>query len=737
MDPITQKLVPGASGFIPNHYVDEVFSVDTWFGTGTGANTPANKKITNGINMQKHGGMVLNFQRGDLSGNFGGDCHKTISDTDIGPGKRFYPTSGNNQLGTQADAMQSFDSDGWTMGVNVFMNEGQGDGSNSSQNGAFTFRKQPGFFDMVTFTTSTSRDNYRRINHSLKCKPGFWILKNQSSAGDFYVYHKGKGKDWIATLNETNDFSQDNSVWGYTDPTTTDFGVNESAPWWSADSTYTVYLWADGDDPDAKIFGMGKDSEIVKAVIGGGQSTLTDVGWEPQMLLIKNAGSDWCWIDNVRGTAATTEMNMYDPGYKAAVTFTNNNQGESTGYEVGFNIKGWFQSTFGGDCYCLAIRRPDAKVGKWASSPQECTHLHKGTTVSSERLYLGNATGGGLGGGAFGTFDMMFNMRQWGNISYQPRLQNTNRLMSGSSNQEGGAGTSNVQGGFSRWYLEMNNYYVQANTVATERDVRYDITDSDAYIPWDGFMNNSGTVGDDHIFYMFKRKPGFFDMWKYHGRQQFVEPYTTHTPHQLGVPPDLVIVKSLGDNSFNNADAYVNGWIVWSRAAGVTGIHDARYNTCYINNGPVGTRYQLWGDNINDALTAETIRITAQGIINQTGCTGHLMYMFANREGIFHTGIYTGAGLGTPVDVTEVGFSPRILMIKCVTDSGPWWVYDTKRGLSSDNDPYINWVSPSVWATNTDYVDPLSNGFQITATAPEGGNAMNNSGEKFLYIAFA
>ena len=65
MDPITQKLVPGAAGFIPNHYVDEVFSVDTWYGSGTGANNPANKKITNGINMAKYGGMVLSFERGN------------------------------------------------------------------------------------------------------------------------------------------------------------------------------------------------------------------------------------------------------------------------------------------------------------------------------------------------------------------------------------------------------------------------------------------------------------------------------------------------------------------------------------------------------------------------------------------------------------------------------------------------------------------------------------------------
>ena len=121
MDPITQKLVPGASGFIEKDYVNDVFSIDTWFGNGSGASTPANKKITNGINMAGKGGMVLNFQRGNVQQ---GSYYKGFSDTDKGVGKRFWPLSNTNQLGTQADAMQSFDSDGWTMGKNLHMNEG-------------------------------------------------------------------------------------------------------------------------------------------------------------------------------------------------------------------------------------------------------------------------------------------------------------------------------------------------------------------------------------------------------------------------------------------------------------------------------------------------------------------------------------------------------------------------------------------------------------------------------------
>ena len=144
------------------------------------------------------------------------------------------------------------------------------------------------------------------------------------------------------------------------------------------------------------------------------------------------------WFDYLRGWGSATESGMLTP-YHGAGSASSSTGAETNNYEIGANVKGWWNGFFSQQQYCLAIRRPDAKVGKWASSPQECTYLHKGTVVSGQSMYLGNATGGGLGGGAFGTFDMMFNMRRIQNISYQPKLQNTNRLMSVSSPSSNGS----------------------------------------------------------------------------------------------------------------------------------------------------------------------------------------------------------------------------------------------------------------------------------------------------------
>ena len=222
-------------------------------------------------------------------------------------------------------------------------------------------------------------------------------------------------------------------------------------------------------------------------------------------------------------------------------------------------------------------------------------------------------------------------------------------------------------------------------------------------------------------------------MIKYRGGGSFVHGGgLDDTPHALGVKPDLAIIKTF-DNS-TSYGSYGNYWAVWSRAAGDAGVHDMDFNTAWINTSIIGTRYRMW-DSSGLGPGAETFRLGTNWS-NHSGIR-YIMYLFANCEGVFHTGIYTGAGEGTPVDVTEIGFSPRVLMLRNISSTGVWWVWDTKRGFSSDNDPYLWWSSPARQVSDTDYVDPLSNGFQITNTAPGSGMKLNVSGEKVLYLAFA
>ncbi len=69
------------------------------------------------------------------------------------------------------------------------------------------------------------------------------------------------------------------------------------------------------------------------------------------------------------------------------------------------------------------------------------------------------------------------------------------------------------------------------------------------------------------------------------------------------------------------------------------------------------------------------------------------------------------------------------------TDStGDWYVWDTTRGITSGNDPYLNLNNANAEVTNTDYIDPLNAGFTVTSSASA---AINASGGQYLFLAIA
>jgi hypothetical protein len=117
---------------------------------------------------------------------------------------------------------------------------------------------------------------------------------------------------------------------------------------------------------------------------------------------------------------------------------------------------------------------------------------------------------------------------------------------------------------------------------------------------------------------------------------------------------------------------------------------------------------------------------------NQSGRT-YIAYLFATCPGVSKVGSYTGTGTTLNVDC---GFTngARFVLIKRTDSTGDWFVWDTARGIVSGNDSYLLLNSTAAEVTNTDYIDPLSSGFQISSTAPA---AINASGGSYIYLSVA
>jgi hypothetical protein len=209
--------------------------------------------------------------------------------------------------------------------------------------------------------------------------------------------------------------------------------------------------------------------------------------------------------------------------------------------------------------------------------------------------------------------------------------------------------------------------------------------------------------------YYFRRAPGFFDVVAYTGDGTS----NLAIPHNLSVTPELIIVKSR-----NNSGS----WRVWSAA----------FTNTSANLDLNGDGAPPFANNLFPASGRNSSNFIVNSLIN-TGSNTYIAYLFASCPGISKTGSYTGTGTTLNVDC---GFTngARFVLIKRTDSTGDWYVWDTARGIISGNDPYLLLNSAAAEVTNTDYIDPLSSGFQISSTAPV---AINASGGTYIYLAIA
>ena len=149
------------SSAVSTKYVDEVFSTVPYIGDGTNSH-----KITNGIPLSTTGGFIWGKERGNSGSHY-------QFDTVRGLDKRLKSNSTSPQ---ETDTFySSVNSNGYTINKTTSVNI---DGNDYA---SWTFRKAPGFCDVVTISLSSYSTN-QRVSHSLGCIPGLILLKNSNNS---------------------------------------------------------------------------------------------------------------------------------------------------------------------------------------------------------------------------------------------------------------------------------------------------------------------------------------------------------------------------------------------------------------------------------------------------------------------------------------------------------------------------------------------------------------------------
>jgi len=331
MSQLLAMLGAAAGSAAQKTYVDDVFSAYTYTGTGSA------QTINNGIDLAGKGGLVWTKQRAAP----GTQGHML---TDTARGANQYLQSNNTSgQSTLASGITSFNSNGFTLGTDNTQN------TSGASHVAWTFRKAPKFFDVVTYT---GNGTFQNIPHSLGVTPGMVIVKCTSAVKWWAVQHRSVPATQVLQLNATAAAVTDNAF-DSTYPTATTFsvfGADQNA----AGSTYVAYLFAHDTAADGLI-------QCGSVTSDANRDVAVTLGWEPQFILFKRTNSTGSWqiADSMRKMlAATTGTDQ--PAASCLQAEASN--AESNADSIGIHATGFKEGSLGvaGDTYIyLAIRRPN------------------------------------------------------------------------------------------------------------------------------------------------------------------------------------------------------------------------------------------------------------------------------------------------------------------------------------------------------------------------------------------
>jgi len=456
---------PNAANFNPSAFVDGLFQCHLYTGTAS------NRDITNNVDLTK-GGLVWTKARTNTG-------YHHLFDTERGVGKAVFS---NDNLGetTYSTSLTAFNNNGFSLG-------------NSSQTGqneipfvSWTFRKQPKFFDIVTYTGTSST---RTVSHNLGSVPGMIMIKCLShGSSNWRVYHRGVNagsnpEEYVLILNGQNEKGNNDSMFNDTAPTSTEFTVAGDDDVNDFNDEYVAYLFAHNDNDGG--FGEPGDQDIIKCGTCSGESgsnRTINLGFEPQWIMTKSDSSgDWRIMDTMRGLLASGTSVSLEANDSAA-------EGSDDTLHItptGFYVNGLPGS---GDYTFVAIRRGGMQ-----------------TPTTASDVFAVDSKGGEDAAPAYrGGFPVdlaLYGKDQQGSLTaVSDRLRGPQQLYANLPNAEAG-----------------------------ESDAKFDFMN--------GFLNQ-GSLDATKFGYLWKRARGYFDMVAFSGTGS-----NRTISHNLGVAPEMIWIK--------------------------------------------------------------------------------------------------------------------------------------------------------------------------------------------------
>ena len=680
MDPITFSIAQGAVSTSGDSavYSDDVFNTHMHIGTKSN-----NTDIINGVDLSGEGGLVWAKQRNNTR------SHYLFDTENVG-----YSISSDLQDGKldTSNRITSFNTNGFTLGTDNDVNQ------LDEEYVFWTFRKCPGFFDVVKYTGSSGIQN---VPHELGSSPGMILIKCISDNGtNWSMWHRSGNYNYQQrlVLNNNNQTQSGEEWWGDAstppDMNSTTFSVGGSDQVNGLGRTYIAYVFAHDDGS----FGENGNESIIKcgSYVGDGGSHFEDLGFEPQWLLIKSPNdinSNWVIVDTMRGMLGYGMSSDSVSLYANASSYEGNvSSGRVKITPRGFRFDGESNDNFNGTSntyFYMAIRRPH----KPADS---------GTSVFAALTYAGDSVPNKMLNSSF-TPDLSMGIPLDGG-QVEDRRRFDSRL------------TSLESSDYDYSFLQTINSN-RTNTDTNYTDLSFQYRSQGIRITtsaWAGYNYPS----TNFVTYLFKRSPGFMDEVTYVGNSG----PTRQIPHSLAAVPELIIIKKLTNTGV---------WLTWHKSYT---LNDGEYilfngsGAIANSNPPIFTSSAPTSTDFNVSYDGGRSTDYDPNITSED----YVAYLFASQSGVSKIGTYTGTGNNVDVDCGFTAGARFIMIKRSDTSGGSWYVWDSSRGIGTGNDPYIfiNALSQS----NADYIGSLNSGFTVKTNTPD---TLNEDGGTYIFLAIA
>ena len=568
----------------------------------------------------------------------------------------------NKTLTTNDDAAQANRQSVSQFNSNGFLVGSEGDtNANNQTYVSWTFRKAKKFVDIQTWDGNSTA---RTIAHNLGSVPAMIMIKCTTDSIGWYVYHKNTTVDsTYGNKTLALDTTAGEATTGYftnTAPTSSVFSLSNNNQINKNGESYVAYIFADNSSEDAA------DRLITCGGYTGSSNNYheIDLGYEVQFILIKGLDrtSDWIMLDTMRRQSVgerVSKSNVYNSGGTVNYLEANTSDAEAT-----ITSPPYSQSRLAIP-YAEGFFIPSGVSGHVNENGEKYIYMairrpNMATITDATEVFAMDSDGSALVNGVALTsgfpVDMVFHKELTGT--------------------DAGQIASRLQGS--------GNYLQPSSTAAEASGVTYGTFEHN-----DGFFSTPVA----NMAWMWKRAKGYFDVVCYTGTGS-----AKTEAHSLGIAPDMLWIK--------NRDAG-DSWAVYYGD-----------NTDYLKldtNAATADNANWWNDT---SPTSSVFTVGTDHSVNADG-ESYIAFIFGTLAGISKVGTVTHSGSSTDVDCGFASGS-RFVMLKRTDATGSWYVWDSVRGIIAGNDPYLLMDTYAEQITNTDFIDPLSSGFQISGNFQDG-----------------